>query len=169
MIPPKPKEYTTQDPFRTPATIESGKHYFEEHVGQMTSYVFCNYDDGGTQGFGGLGLGPKGGKLERAWERDVCDLFKVKDFKQLEGKRCYVLRCFDEWSATMEGLEAEDGRRLTIRSFLKRHLPDQKEQRDPLQYKIESLESSIEMHKRRAREDFETLRTIRKRYKAWDV
>lgn len=165
MIPPKPKEYTKQDPFRTPATIDSAKHYFEDHVGQMSSFIFCNYDDGGTQGFGGLALGPKGGALEKAWELEVCDLFRVHSFGQLVGKRCYVLRSIDEWNATMEGLENDLGRRLTIRGFVKRHLGID---RDPLAQEKESITSSIAMHERRAMEERRRLATLEARYKSWE-
>lgn len=167
MIPPKPKyeDRVKLDPFRTPATISAVKHYFEDHVGQMSSYVFCDYDDGGTQGFGGLALGPKGGALEKQWERELMTTFGVVRFDSLVGKRCYVLRCFDQWNATMEGLEAENGNRFTVRGFVKRHLGVD---RDPLEQEQESLRSSIAMHERRAAEDKLSLSRVRKGYKSWE-
>lgn len=171
MIPPKPKyeDRVKLDPFRTPATVSGVKHYFEEHVGQMTSYVFCDYDDGGTQGFGGLALGPKGGKIEKAWEEELLNIFCVTDLKHAVGKRCYVLRCFDQWNANMEGIENTHGDRLTIRGFVKRQFPDKPELwRNPLVQKEEDLRSSIAMHERRAAEGKIELRNLRKGYKSWE-
>lgn len=113
------------DPFRRSGVIETVKHYFEDHVGQWTSYVFVKYDKFGTQGFGGYGHGrEKGNPLDGAYVRELCSAFGVRKLDDLVGKRCIAL--FEEkgFNAMSRGLESEEtGRRFTIRGWLKRNLP----------------------------------------------
>lgn len=133
----------SNDPFRKAGQIESVKHYFEDHVGQWTNYVFVKYDDFGTQGFGGYALGREEGEFEQAYVRELCATFGVKKLDELVGKRCVAL--FEEkgWNAFSRGLECEKtGKRFTIRGFLKRNL---KGYRDETAYEknVQDLEKTI--------------------------
>ena len=118
-----------EDPFRKPGVIENVKHYFEDHVDQMTNFVFVKYDDFGTQGFGGYALGKKGEDLEKAYSREICATFGVRKMEQLVGKRCIALFAESGWNSVSVGLEDEEtGKRFTIRGFLRRNLPGYKDE-----------------------------------------
>lgn len=144
-----------KDEFRKPGVIESVKHYFEDHVGQWTSYVFVKYDDYGTQGFGGYGQGrEEDDPLNRAYVRELCETFGVKRFDDLVGKRCVAL--FEEkgYNAYSRGLEDEEtGKRFTVRGWLIRNLPSYKD--------VSTYETKMKDLDRDVRRAEETLRRIR--------
>lgn len=156
-----------RDPHYSPGKIRGVNHYFEDRIGQMSSYIYIDYDDGGTQGFGGIALGPKDGKFEKAWVRELCLHFEVSKLEELVGLKCHVLRCWDEWNTTIDGIEAPNGSRFTIRGFLKRNLKDYQET-SAFADKAESIQREISFLERRIAEERTRMRNMRKKYKAWD-
>ena len=57
----------------------------------------------------------------RQFARDFCALFDAGDLESLRGRSCFVLRCFDRFSETIEGIESESGRRITRTGWWRQH------------------------------------------------
>lgn len=119
------------------------------------------YGEGWGQSFGNLCLDNDKANL---FERQLCAIFGVDKLHKLEGKRCFVLRCF-LWG-TIEGLENPDnGQRFTITDF--RRSLGLTNVKTPLEEKREDLENSI-ARMRRSIKDFENrIPKLAKDYVPW--
>lgn len=117
---------------------------------------------GWGQGFGCLALTPE---ARADFVRELCALFRVSDAKQLVGRRCDVLRCFDGLNEPIEGLEV-DGRRFTLSRFIAKHWPEKAETR--LQRARNAEYSEIAWARRRIQEAEKRLRDIDARYVDWE-
>ena len=110
-----------EDTKREPGTFAKEQRglYHEERIDGPSCFLDIKFGKSTTQGFGGLCL-KKG--LDKAFEREVCDVFGVNTLKQLGGRKVIALRNFGHFNETIEGLENPDnGRRFTITGFRRRH------------------------------------------------
>lgn len=100
---------------RDPGTIKSA------HVDRdiQTVWVQVDYDDGGSQDFGGIEL-PDDAHVTM-YIKDLCAAFGVTKLTQLWGKRCHALKCRGGYQESIEGLEAEDGTRFTFTGWRRQH------------------------------------------------
>lgn len=59
----------------------------------------------------------------RAFLRVLCNIFDAQDVERLKGREVYALRCWNNWTADVEGLEsAETGKRMTLTAFRREHV-----------------------------------------------
>lgn len=132
----------------------------EDH-GIQTAWIYLDFK-GSSQGFGGLSLT---NGLDIHFISDLCSLFNVDKFKDLKGKKCYALRCFDTWNTPIEGLETENGEIFTITDFRHKHVPGKIV--TPLENKKTDLLSTISWATGRIKQAEQDLKEIEKEYVAW--
>lgn len=148
---------------KQPITITSVR--FEK--GERSPYdvwVYCDFENGGTQGFGGFVLDKP---LAKTYAQEICEVFGVKKFKNLKGLKGFALYSFGEWNDPIEGLEAPSGKRFTISGFRKRHFPDKF--KSALEEEQESLRLDIQWATRRIAECNAKLKTLNDNYIDWET
>jgi hypothetical protein len=128
----------------------------------VTTWVFVDLDDGGTQGFGGWSLA----EHQEAWNAELCALFGVSKLDDLVGKHCWALRSFSGWNEQIEGLEGTDGKRLVATAFWRKRLPAVQ---SVLEKRRESIERDIAHHTRRIKEQTHTLARLENDYVEWSA
>jgi hypothetical protein len=101
---------------RSPGRIRAA-HLDTSHI--ATIWVQVVYDEGGSQGFGGIAL-TENAVLE-SYTGDLLRTFGVQHLDGLAGRRCWILRRRDRPAADIEGLEAEDGSQFTITDWQRKH------------------------------------------------
>lgn len=131
-------------------TKQKGKitrvNYGVEDHGILTSWVFVEFDGGGSQqGFGGLVFSEETGP---AWKQSIADLFGVKTFGEIIGRKCWALRSFPIHNEPIEGLETLKGKRFTITQFRRRWHPGEYDG-NVLDDRIKSYKQEIVHHERR--------------------
>ena len=137
----------TKDELRQPARIASVFRGQEDH-GIWTVLISLEGPTGGwSQGFGQLCL--KDETETHQFLQEVCDVFEFSDPMRLKGAECFALYSESPWSS-IEGIEAPNGRRFTIKGYRRRHYP--KHAPTPTQAKRDSLLRDIAFHERRAAE-----------------
>ena len=88
--------------------------------GLFTAWVVVSFK-GSQQAFGGMVLGDI--DTVKAYIQDICKVFGVEEDRELIGKECYVLRCWDDYQANIEGLESLSGDRFTATAWRKKMFP----------------------------------------------
>jgi hypothetical protein len=88
---------------------------------QFTSvWVQVEYDQGGSQGFGGLALNEEA--LREDYIHDLLDTFDKPRLAELVGQRVWVLRRRPDWQARIEGLTSvATSRRFTHTDWQRKH------------------------------------------------
>lgn len=145
---------------RQPGNITGHFHGEEDH-GIMTVMIYLQFSDGGgSQGFGGLALQQPG--LANDFIRDLCSTFGVRRLSELKNAPCFALRCFDESSAPIQGLESGmTGKKFVIATWARKHFPDTL---DPLDARRQILRDQIVHDRRRLREKEDELAQLAKNY-----
>ena len=146
---------------RDPGTIDNITHG-DDH-GLITSWVIIHFDNGCSQGFGGLCLEEKTLKY---FLRDLCKTFGVRKPWQLLGKKYIALRSFGGWNETIEGLETPKGKRFTITGFRKAYYPEHAT--SPLETRRAYLKLEIASWHRRIRDNETTLQNIDADFVDWE-
>jgi hypothetical protein len=158
---------------REPCTVESVGYSTEDH-GILTCWLRLSCG----QSFGGLCLNPlargQGGEvlLGPDFAASVCSLFDVEftgpeeSLTLLVGKRCFALRCFEEWNSPIEGIEAESGARFTLTAWRRKFFPATA---DVLTEKTTRLREEIAEHGRRAEQLRDSLGSLESRYHDWEA
>ena len=134
----------------------------EDH-GILTINIGVAFEGGSHQGFGNICLDDE--EMADDFVADLCTVFDVKKLKELVGKKCYALRCFDDFDANIEGLESVSGARFTIWDWRKKHFP--KEAKSPLELRTRSLQQRIASAKRQIREAESDLADLKSHYHEW--
>jgi len=144
-------------------TIISAEPSAIEDHGCLVQWVQIEYDEGGSQGFGGIILSPEQAK---DYVKELCKTFNVKSIKKLKGKRAYALRSFDEFDGTIEGLVSiETGKAFLINVWRKKHYPETK---SVLEQKKEIIKARIESAKRNIFSWEEDLNRLDRSYIDWE-
>jgi hypothetical protein len=151
-----------EDRTRQAAVVRDVFYGTEDH-GIFTCYIRLDFESGGTQSFGGLFLDKE--RKGPDFYRTVCSMFGVNELKEIVGKRCYGLYCFGYLNDQIEGIEVENGRRLTITGFARRYDKDVK---TPLDREKERHYNDIKWAERRIYEAARKLGTLDKEYKSWE-
>lgn len=146
---------------REHASVSKLTYEIEDH-GILTSFLHMEIK-GGSQGFGGLALDERTGEI---WKAQLAELFSVRTFEEIEGRSCYVLRCWDTWNTPIEGLEV-DGKRFTITKF-RRYCWPELNILDPLEMREKELRSSIRHIAKRIERDMDDLEEVRRDYVDWN-
>lgn len=137
----------TREELRVPAKITRLFRGKEDH-GIWTVVVHLESPTGGWgQGFGCLAL--KDEDETRVFVQEVCAIFGHSDPERLTGQECLALYCVSPWDS-IEGIEAPDGKRFTVRGFRLRHYPNHAP--TPTDSKRASLVHTIEWASRRVNE-----------------
>lgn len=132
--------------------------------GRFTSAWLFHHGSCGTQGFGGYCLDEK---LLPLWEAELCALFGVEKYADIDGKNCWALRSFSTWNSPIVGLENMDGRRFIAADFFRRYL--QKPIDDELTKRRQSLQVSIASRARDIERDVDMLGRIEADYVEWSA
>lgn len=143
-------------------TIIEAKVYTEDR-GILTSYITIDFDNGGTQGFGGLYL--LNDETAASYADAVCKVFGCKNMSYLVGKKCYALRNFATWNSDIVGLETLDGKRFTHYAWRKEMFPDVT--KHPLTDKISSLTNELARLKRRVEEKEQEIYSLSEKFTDW--
>lgn len=135
----------------------------EDH-GILTCNIQIGFK-GSSQGFGNLCLGDE--TMAKDFVDNLCTIFGVSKLEQLKGRNCYALRCFDEWNALIEGLEA-DGPAGTflLTKWRRRHRPETK---NPLEEKREALVSRAQDLARQVSENAAAIARLDASYTDWET
>jgi len=150
------------DNHRLSGKIESVDASMEDH-GLWQCMVFVHYDNG-IQGFGSAWSDRKDAD---SFAGSLCETFGVATLPELVGQQCHVLRCFVYNNASIEGLEAADGKRFTRTSWARKHYPNEKIH-TPLELEWKRAQADIEFHERRALEKRVELDNLSANYRDWD-
>jgi hypothetical protein len=159
---------------REPGIIKYAEVRDTDH-GCMTVDVLIEFTGGGAQGFGGLALQSieyEGGATSLGnsdliddYKKCLCQAFHVYRLAELKGKKCFALRSMNGWNESIDGLEAEDGKRFTNYSWRKKHFPDTT--KHPLAEKIDSIKADIARHARRSAELEQELKNVTAKFVDW--
>lgn len=143
-------------------TISDVKYGVEPDHGIVTCSLGIDFK-GSQQGFGNLCLDDD---LLKDFLKELCATFGVKKPKDLKSKACYALRCFSSWNENIEGLESVDTKkRFIISKWRRKHFPNSD---NPLQAKINRLQSDIVCAERRITDAERELKTIKDKYTSWE-
>jgi len=141
---------------------------YTEYRGILTSYITVliaiDFDDGGTQGFGGLWLIDD--KTAKSYSDAICKVFKVESLSHLVGMKCYALRNFSTHNSEIVGLETLDGKRFTRYAWRKKMFPEHT--KHPLADKIHSLTSELESLKKRIQEKELAIANLSESFVDWE-
>lgn len=144
---------------REAATVTSVWYGVEDH-GLLTSWLYMQ-GDWGCQGFGGLCLKNEAGPL---WKSSLCSVFGVRDFEDIKGRQCFILRSWPDYGSSIEGVEV-DGLRFTITAFQRQVSPERKW--DPLDQKSKELRSRIDSAGRTVQTAVHDLERVTEGYVDW--
>lgn len=137
---------------RVDLAVEPGRGwYFYAHLASGASH----------QGFGGCFSGED---EARSFAEGVRRAFAVPTIGALKGEACFALRCWDQYSATIEGIEStRTGSRFTKSGWAAARGDDY----SPLTVAQQSLTSEVAQLRRRLAETEQRLATISDGYVAW--
>ena len=136
----------------------------ENNRGLWSSWIFIDFEDGGSQGFGGLYL--KNKTIATHYMHSVCAAFGVPSWDDLVEKKCYALKNFGGYEESINGIESVDtGFRFTHYKWRKELFPEQT--KDPFEERAESIKASIINMERDIIEKKKALANLKSKYKAW--
>lgn len=151
------------DKHRKPGAVRSVSPPFIEDHGILTTNVYVDLDECGTQGFGGLALNPI---LAKDYVARLCATFGVKDMSALVGKKCYALYSFDGFNELIEGLESADtGHRFLHNAWRRLHFPETK---SVYAQKVESIQREIAHLRSRCADEEARLMRLRASHVDWE-
>ncbi len=156
------KPLVIQEGQREPGTLGAVWSGNEGH-GILTCSIPVNFKSS-TQSFGGLCLTDD---LLKSFTDRLCWTFSVSTVVQLEGLKCWALRPWGSWSDSIEGLEAQNGRRFVLTQWRKEL--DLHPVKTRLEEKIESLQSSIWQAREQIKKNQASLKTIKENYIEWST
>jgi len=136
--------------------------YGKEDHGILTFNIdFELRDDSSGQSFGNIVLDEKSGSV---LIYQLTNLFQVKNFNDIVGKSCYVLRSWPTWGSFITGIEY-NGKRFLLQTFKKQMWPN--ETKSELMQSKEHLSNEIQTLERQLYDTRLKLQTLENGYIDW--